>query len=149
MLNPDYKDILSAFSDEQVEYLLVGAYAMAVHGRPRATGDIDLWVRRSEANAHRLIRALTAFGAPMTNVTVADFTTPELVFQIGVVPRRIDIMTSISGVEFDAAWDAREEVEIEGIQVRVISRRHLIENKRSVGRLKDEADADWLEGKGE
>lgn len=81
----------------------------------------------------------------MTAVTAQDFTTPELVFQIGVVPRRIDILTSISGVEFEEAWSARKEIEIEGIRVPVISRSHLIQNKRSVGRLKDEADAEWLE----
>ncbi len=124
MLNPDYRDILSAFSDEKVEFLLVGAYALAVHGRPRATGDIDLWIRRSEENARKVLRALTTFGAPVSGLSEADLTTPDMVFQIGVAPRRIDILTSISGVEFDEAWEAREEVAIEGLRIPVISRQH-------------------------
>lgn len=81
----------------------------------------------------------------MAQITAEDFTLPELVFQIGVVPRRVDILTSISGVEFEAAWSERVEVEIEGLVIPVISRRHLIRNKRSVGRPKDDADARWLE----
>ncbi|QXD13815.1 nucleotidyltransferase [Rhodocaloribacter litoris] len=149
MLNPDYRDILSAFSDEKVEFLLVGAYALAVHGRPRATGDIDLWIRRSEENARKVLRALTTFGAPISGLSEADLTAPDMVFQIGVAPRRIDILTTISGVEFDEAWEAREEVEIEGLRIPVISRQHLIQNKRSVGRLKDAADAEWLQRKPE
>ncbi|GIV57898.1 MAG: hypothetical protein KatS3mg042_0811 [Rhodothermaceae bacterium] len=124
LLNPDYRDILSAFGDEKVEYLLVEAYALAVHGRPRATGDIDLWIRRSEENARKVLRALTTFGVPVSGLSEADLTTPDMVFQIGVAPRRIDILTSISGVEFDEAWEAREEVAIEGLRIPVISRQH-------------------------
>ena len=125
MLNPDYSDILSAFDEEKVEYLLVGAYALAAHGLPRATGDVDLWVRRSPENARRLLRALAVFGAPLTEVSEQDFVTPEVVFQVGVAPRRIDILTSISGVTFEEAWPEREEIEIEGIRIPVISRPHL------------------------
>lgn len=88
MLNPDYRDILSAFADAEVDYLLIGAYAMAAHGHPRATGDIDLWVRSSEENAMRVLKALSAFGAPLTEVGRDDFQTPDTVFQIGVSPRR-------------------------------------------------------------
>ena len=148
MLNPDYSDILSAFNDEKVEYLLVGAYALAAHGLPRATGDIDLWVKRSSENARRLLRALAGFGAPLTEVSEQDFVTPEVVFQMGVAPRRIDILTSISGVTFEEAWPEREEIDIESIRIPVISRPHLIRNKRSTGRLKDQADAIWLEESG-
>ena len=145
MLNPDYKDILSAFNAEGVDYLLVGAYALAVHGLPRATGDIDLWVRRSPENAERIITALAAFGAPLSGIDPQDFTMPELVFQIGVAPRRIDILTSVSGLSFEEAWPDREAVAVDGIRIPVMSRRHLIVNKRSTGRAKDQADADWLE----
>ena len=148
MLNPDYQDILSAFNEEKVEYLLVGAYALAVHGLPRATGDIDLWVKRSLENAGRIMRALALFGAPLATVQEQDFVTPELVFQIGVVPKRIDLLTSISGVAFDEAWPEREEIEIEAIRIPVISRQHLIQNKRATGRPKDETDARWLEENG-
>jgi hypothetical protein len=139
--------MLSAFSGARVEFLLVGAYALAVHGLPRATGDIDLWVRRDEQNAVRIVRALERFGAPLAGVSAEDFLTVELVFQIGIAPRRIDILTSIDGVEFDEAWAEREEVEVEGLRVFVISRRHLVQNKRATGRLRDQADAEWLEGK--
>lgn len=148
MLNPDYKDILSAFDEEKVEYLLVGAYALAVHGLARATGDIDLWVKRSEENAGKIMRALAAFGAPLSEISKEDFMTPELVFQIGVAPRRIDLLTSLTGVAFEEAWPAREEIELEGIRIPVISRIHLIQNKRATGRPKDIADADWLESSG-
>ncbi|MEK6814070.1 MAG: hypothetical protein AABY65_05000 [Nitrospirota bacterium] len=149
MLNPDYKDILSAFSDEKVEFLLVGAFALAAHGLPRATGDIDLWIRRTSLNAKRVIRALQVFGAPLADVSEKDFLTPGLVFQIGVAPRRIDILTSIDGVDFDEAWPEREEVAVGGIRIPLISRKHLIRNKRAVGRPQDEADARRLEDRSE
>ena len=114
MLNPDFRDMLSAFSDEQVEYLVVGAYALAAHGLARATGDIDLWVRRSEENARRVWRALTRFGVPLFDLRVEDLQTAGTVFQVGVAPRRIDILTSIDGVEFEEAAPHRKEVEVEG-----------------------------------
>ena len=146
MLNPDYRDILSIFNDEKVEYLLVGAYALAAHGNPRATGDIDLWIRPSRANANRVVQALSRFGAPVDQLQKADFEKRDLVFQIGVAPRRIDIMTSISGVErFEDAWRERLLVEVEGLTIPVISRKHLIENKRVTGRPQDLADVAWLE----
>lgn len=147
MLNPDYRDILSAFGAEKVEYLLVGAYAMAVHGLPRATGDIDLWIRRSPENARRVMSALRIFGAPLEEISVEDFQQENLVFQIGVVPRRIDILTSLSGVRFDDAWNARLTVDLAGLMIPVINRDLLVQNKRAVGRPKDDLDADWLEGK--
>lgn len=146
MLNPDYRDMLSAFEDAGVEHLLVGAYALAAHGQPRATGDIDLWVRPSPDNAGRVMQALQTFGAPLSEVSPEDFEKPEVVFQIGVSPRRIDILTSIEGVEFSEAWEDRMEVEIEGVVVPVLSREHLIRNKRALGRTQDKADLERLEG---
>lgn len=145
MLNPDYRDILSAFADAGVEYLLVGAYALAAHGQPRATGDIDLWVRSTQENAHRVVEALGAFGAPTSDIRPEDFQTPEVVFQIGVSPRRIDLMTSIDGVEFEEAWGDRMDVELNDVVVPVISRAHLIRNKRATGRTQDLADIERLE----
>ena len=146
MLNPDYREILSIFSEENVEYLLVGAYALAAHGNPRATGDIDLWVRPVTENVLRIYRALTLFGVPIDRLKEDDFLQPDVVFQIGIAPRRIDILTSISGVhEFEDAWQERMEVELEGMSVPVISRRHLIENKRAAARPQDLADVAWLE----
>jgi len=145
MLNPDYRDMLSVFAEAKVDYLLVGAYALAVHGHPRATGDIDLWVRPDPENAERVFRALEAFGAPLAQISTADFSQPEVVFQIGVSPRRIDILTSIDGVDFAEAWPERVDITVEGLKIAVISRRHLIQNKRAVGRPQDEADIDHLE----
>ena len=145
MLNLDYRDMLSAFAEAKVEYLLIGAYALAVHGHPRATGDIDLWVRSTRENAERVMQALDVFGAPLSQVSLDDFERPSTVFQIGVSPRRIDILTSIDGVTFDEAWPERVEVTVEGVSITVISRQHLIQNKRAVGRPQDEADIDHLE----
>ncbi|MCK4413088.1 MAG: nucleotidyltransferase [Candidatus Eisenbacteria sp.] len=146
MLNPDYRDILSAFSDKGVEYMLVGAYALAAHGLPRATGDLDLWVRATPENAHRLWLALAEFGAPLDRVAEDDLQTADIVLQIGIAPCRIDILTSIDGVEFDDAWPRRSTVEIEGIRVGVIGRDDLIRNKRVAGRPQDVADISRLEG---
>jgi hypothetical protein len=146
LLNPDYRDILSVFAEEGVEYLLVGAYALAVHGHVRATGDIDLWVECNRENATRIMAALERFGAPLHQIEMRDFETPGIVFQIGVAPRRIDILTAIDAVDFEAAWSEREEVEVVGLKVPVISRQHLLQNKRATGRPQDRADAQWLEG---
>ncbi|HET9984977.1 MAG TPA: hypothetical protein VFQ38_15365 [Longimicrobiales bacterium] len=145
MLNPDFRDMLSAFSDEGVEFLLVGAYALAVHGLPRATGHLDLWIRRSDENAARVLRALSAFGAPTDRRSVSDLASADLVFQIGVTPVRIDILTSIDAVEFDQAWPNRITTSIEGLEIPVISRVDLIRNKKATGRLQDAADVESLE----
>jgi hypothetical protein len=141
LINPDFHDILSEFASSGVEYLLVGAYALAAHGLPRATGDIDLWVRRSEENARRIMEALKQFGAPLTGLTEADFIAAGQVVQIGISPRRIDILTAIDGVEFDEAWPERIEAAVDGLTVPVLGREHLLRNKRSTGRAKDLADA--------
>jgi hypothetical protein len=137
--------MLSALSAEGVDYLLVGAYAMAVHGRPRATGDMDILVRPSAENARRVLRALDRFGAPLVDLTEEDLATPGTVFQIGLPPRRIDIMNEIDAVDFDEAWKGRVTREVDGIRLPVISREHLLRNKRAAGRPRDRADADWLE----
>lgn len=144
MLNPDFRDILSAFNARRVDYLLVGAYAVAVHGLPRATGDIDLWVRATPDNAKAAWRALEDFGAPLDRLTPADLQFPERVVQLGVSPRRIDLMTSIDGVDFDTAWRDRIKVRVDDLEIPTISLQHLIANKRAVGRPQDLADADRL-----
>lgn len=145
MLNPDFRDMLSALCTEDVEFLLVGAYAMAAHGYPRATGDMDIWIRCSDENARRIWQALQCFGAPLAALSLDDLQTPDTVFQIGVAPRRIDILTSIDGVEFDEAWSQRQIIEVEGQTFSVISRVHLLQNKKASGRPKDLADVAWLE----
>jgi len=143
-VNSDFKDILSAFIAEAVEFLLVGAYALAAHGIPRSTGDIDLWVHCSSDNAGRVLSALARFGAPMAGISCQDFESPGIVFQIGVAPNRVDILTGIDGVHFEDAWSHRLEIDIEGMAVPVIGREHLIRNKRATGRPRDRVDAEAL-----
>lgn len=142
--------MLSAFSAENVKYLLVGAYALAVHGRPRATGDIELWVQADSDNAERVLWALNVFGAATNNITTDELCEPGLVVQIGVAPRRIDVLTSIDGVEdFEQAWASRDEIDFDGVTVPVINRSDLIATKRATGRLQNLADVEWLEEEGE
>jgi hypothetical protein len=146
MLNPDFRDMLSALSAESADFLLVGAYALAAHGLPRATGDMDIWIRCSPDNARRVWQALRQYGAPLGDLSVADLGRPGVVFQVGVAPRRIDILTSIDGVEFEEAWPLRDPVRLDDLSVSVISRAHLIRNKKAVARPQDLADVSWLEG---
>lgn len=143
--NQDFRDMLVALNDAEVDYLVVGAYAVAAHGFPRATGDLDIWVRANPESAENLLNALTVFGAPMHEVSAADFSSPSIVFQIGVPPGRIDILTDVSGVNFDAAWANRMTVEIDGVKLSIIGRSDLIANKRATGRPKDIADLAFLE----
>lgn len=145
MLNSDYKDMLQVLLDNGVKFLLVGAYAMGAHGYPRATGDIDIWVEPSAENSARVYRSMEAFGAPLHEIDDATFATPGVVFQIGVAPRRIDIITTISGVEFNEAYQQRQIVEIEGLSITILSLYDLIRNKKATGRDKDRLDADQLE----
>ncbi len=145
MFNPDFKDMLCALSETGTDFLLVGAYAMAAHGHPRATGDLDIWVRPDSKNASKVLRTLAVFGAPLHDLTVDDLSTPGIVFQIGVEPSRIDILTSISGVDFSDAWKRRFSIEVDGVNVNVIGREDLITNKRACGRPKDIADAETLD----
>ena len=144
-MNRDFVEMLAGLSAAGAEYLVVGAHAMAAHGRPRATGDLDIWIRRSPENARRVWNALARFGAPLAELSGEDLQAPDLIFQIGVVPCRIDVITAIDGVEFDAAWPARLEVRVGEIVVPVIGRAHLLQNKRAAGRPKDLADVTWLE----
>lgn len=146
MLNPDYRDILSALTVEKAEFLLVGAYALAAHGLPRATGNLDLWVKPDSDNAARVMSALGAFGVPVKNLSAEDFTRRGTVVQIGAAPQRIDLMTTLDGVAFDYAWPRRLDIELDGIRIPVLSRDDLATNKRAVGRPQDLADASWLEG---
>lgn len=145
MLNPDFRDILLAFIEAKVDFLVVGGYAMAAHRLPRATKDLDLWVRPEPDNAQRILLALDRFGAPRQGLSAADLEKEGTIYQVGVPPNRVDVITLVEGVRFEAAWQSRENVEIEGMQIPVISRRHLIANKRTVARPQDLLDADMLE----
>lgn len=148
MLSQDFSDLLSEFNAQGVEYLVVGAHALAAHGHIRATKDLYVWVRPDPANAPRVLEALRNFGAPLHDLTESDFTVPGVVFQIGVEPLRIDILTRIDGVTFDEAWDGREHANFAGNPVTVLSKTHLIQNKRASGRKQDLADVEWLEMNG-
>jgi hypothetical protein len=144
MLNSDYKEMLQYLSDEDVKYLLVGAYALAAHGFPRATKDMDVFVWASPENGVSLLRALGRFGAKTEELSAADFAAEGSVFQIGVGPRRIDILTRIDGVTFADAYARRSTVRIEGLDIPVISCEDLIANKRATGRTQDLADVERL-----
>jgi hypothetical protein len=145
MLNEDYKDMLHALSEEKVRFLLVGAYALAAHGYPRATMDIDIWVMPSSQNADAVLRALHRFGTPLHNLSKEDLQKDGTIFQIGVAPRRIDIITTASGLQFDDAYEKSLSLNIEGIELHIPSIDDLIRNKRAVGRTKDMADVEALE----
>src|SRR4030043_679213 len=145
MLNEDYRDILHALSDDKVKFLLVGAYALAAHGYPRATMDIDIWVMPSPQNADAVLQALRRFGAPLQNLTKEDLQKDGTIFQIGVAPRRIDIITTASGLEFEETYGRSLSVNIEGIEVHIPSIDDLICTKGASGRTKDLADAEALE----
>lgn len=144
-MSPDFRDLLAEFNAHRVEYLVVGAHALAAHGHVRATKDLDVFVRPSDDNAARVLRALEAFGAPLHDLTAEDLTRPGLVFQIGVPPVRIDVITDIDGVEFSEAWPERLTSRFGDQDVPVLSRAHLIQNKRASGRLQDKADVAALE----
>ena len=145
-MNPDFVDFLAALLATEARFLVVGAHALAVHGVPRATGDIDVWVERSPENAARVWRALEAFGAPaaVLGVKPGDLQTPDLVIQIGLPPRRIDVLTGVSGLEFDDAWHGRVVHPVDRLDVPFLGREALIRNKRASGRFRDLGDLEAL-----
>ena len=139
-MNRDFVEMLSALCAAGADFLIVGAHALAAHGVPRATGDLDIWVRPTVANADRVLEALGAFGAPLFDLTRDDLTRPDTVFQIGLPPSRIDVLSGISGVTFEDAWSRRLEITIGDLTVPVIGRDDFITNKRASGRPKDLSD---------
>jgi hypothetical protein len=136
--------MLSALNEEKVDFLVVGAYALAAHGFVRATGDIDIWIGRSAENAQKVMHALAKFGAPLSDVSEQDFESEDLVFQMGVEPGRIDLLTKITGVGFDEAWARKLSVTLGDIELFVISKSDLLANKLAAGRDKDLGDIAWL-----
>ena len=144
-INSDFRDLFVALNAAGCNYLLVGSYALAAHGIPRFTKDLDVWIEPDAINAGRVLEALAAFGAPQEHIADLDFTSPDTALQIGVPPSRIDILTAIDGVTFNEAWAARAEFSFGNVPITTISRQHLIQNKRAVGRLQDLADAHQLE----
>jgi len=143
-LPTDFKEFLQFLHSESVEYLLVGGYAVGYYGHPRATGDIDIWINPTAANAKRLTSALRRFGFSAVTIEPQMFEQPQRVFSIGVPPLRIELLTSISGLQFNEAFSDRIDTEIDGVPVTVISLDGLKANKRASGRLKDLADLESL-----
>lgn len=140
--NDDFLDVLRALVESGAEFVIVGAHAMALHGVPRSTGDLDVLVRPTPENANRVLDALGAFGAPIKahGVTHSDFEIPGNVYQVGLPPRRIDLMTGLSGVDFEEAWTSRVNIEIEGMQIPFLGLEALRRNKQATGRDKDLLD---------
>jgi hypothetical protein len=144
-MNQDFLDLLRALFAHEVRFLIVGAYAMAVHGRPRATGDLDIWVEPTQENAERAYAALSEFGAPLGDLSTRDLATPGVVFQMGLPPRRIDIITRASGLTFEEAWPRRTSGRFGPLDCPVVGLGDQITNKRATGRPKDLVDAEELE----
>jgi hypothetical protein len=143
-VNLDFRDVLRALCDADARFLVIGAYAVSFHSEPRATGDLDIWVEPTPGNARRVHAALTAFGAPLAELSVADLAVPDVVFQMGVAPRRIDILTSITGVSFDEAWPGRVAATYGDVRFPVIGIEALLKNKQALGRPRDLVDLELL-----
>ena len=144
-LSSDLREFIHLLNTKSVKYVLVGAWALAFHGRPRYTGDLDIFVACDSDNAVRLMEVIDAFGFGNTGIERGDFSQENYVIQLGQVPNRIDILTGISGVNFEEAWKSRRKGSIEDIEVFVISRELLIKNKRAANRDKDRGDVKLLE----
>ena len=143
-LNPNFVEMLRELSAAGADFLIVGGHALAAHGFVRSTLDFDIWVRPTVENAGRVYRAVVQFGAPLHDLTMHDLSTPGTIYQIGVKPARIDILTAVSGVDFDAAWSRRITTTIDGGDYSVIGMDDLITNKLASGRPQDLADVDRL-----
>jgi hypothetical protein len=143
-MNPDFIDLLRAFIAADVRFLIVGAYALALHGRPRATGDLDVWIDPTAENAARVMKALAAFGAPLAELSEGDFAREGIVYQIGVPPGRIDILTQLTGLTFAEAWPGRLRRPFGDVDVDFIGREAFVRNKRATGRPKDLGDIEGM-----
>jgi hypothetical protein len=143
-VSSDFIALLRELSAAEARYLIVGAYAVTFHSQPRSTGDLDIWVDPTAENAARVYRALQSFGAPLQDLSERDLQTPGIVYQIGVAPRRIDVLTSLTGVTFEDAWRGRVSGHMGDLECPFIGREHLIRNKRALGRPRDLADLELL-----
>lgn len=145
VLNPDFKEFIQSLNDNGVRYLVVGGYAVALHGYPRYTKDMDIWVEMSAENASKIIKALDQFGFGSMGVKESDFTVPNQMLQLGHPPRRIDILTTLPGVEFSECYLARTIVDVEDASINFIDLENLRKNKQATGRHQDLADLENLE----
>ncbi len=145
--NPDFRDLLLSLSDAGARFLVVGAYAVIYHSEPRYTKDLDIWVDSSPANADRVWKALATFGAPVSEVPPSRFTDEDFIFQIGVEPNRIDVLTAVLGLEFAAAWEHRVASTYAGVPIHILGKDDLIRAKKAAGRHRDLGDVATLEGR--
>lgn len=145
MLNPDFKEFIQSLNGNQVRYLVVGGYAVALHGYPRYTKDIDIWIEMAPANAVRIVQALEQFGFGSLGLKELDFLDADTVIQLGYPPRRIDLLTTLPGVDFDTCFSAKVSVDIDGVAVNFIDLENLKKNKLATGRAQDLADIENLE----
>ena len=143
-VNSDFTDLLSLFNDNNVRYLVIGGYAVIQHAEPRFTKDLDLWISTDPSNARAVYQSLKNFGAPLTDLTEADFAEEGYFYQMGVPPVRVDILMGIPGIQFEGAWDRRVEVDFDGLRIPFISRPDLIMAKLASGRPQDLIDAELL-----
>ena len=143
-MNSDFKELLKIFADNQVKYLIIGGYAVAKHAEPRYTKDLDIWISNSRENAEQVFQSLKEFTAPLTDITVEDFTIPTLVFQIGIEPSRIDILMGLKELDFDECWKRRATSVIGDLELHFISLDDLIFNKTLAGRPQDLRDVEIL-----
>lgn len=143
-LQKDLREFIESLNSHRVEYLIVGAFALAFHGVPRSTGDIDILVRRSPENSARIEQVLMEFSFASLGLSAADFIEPDQIIQLGHPPNRIDLLTSITGVSFEEAWAGHVSAELYDIPVCVIGRETLIRNKKATGRTQDKADLEAL-----
>lgn len=145
MLNQDFKEFIQSLNDNNVRYLVVGGYAVAIHGYPRYTKDMDIWIERTPENARQMVKALNQFGFASLGLKSSDFLVEDQIIQLGYPPRRIDIITSLLGVEFIHCYDTRMQLGIEGVQINFIDLENLRKNKKATGRSQDLADLEKLE----
>lgn len=145
VLNKDFKEFIELLNAHEVQYIVIGGYAVAFHGHPRFTKDIDFWILPNPGNAEKLLTVLHDFGFSSLELTIEDFTAPNKVVQLGQPPYRIDLVTSISGVDFQSCFPNSIETELDGVSVRFIGLEDLKKNKRSTGRLRDLSDVEELE----
>ncbi|EDM24711.1 hypothetical protein LNTAR_12962 [Lentisphaera araneosa HTCC2155] len=143
-IHPDFNDLLNLFNEQKVKYIIVGGYALAYHGAPRYTGDIDLWIKISQDNAEKVVSALNEFGFGSLGIKQEDFIHEDQVLQLGYPPVRIDIMTSIDGVNFDSAYKNAEKTTMGDLEIIMISKSDLIKNKKATSRHQDLADLESL-----
>ncbi|MFP4395667.1 MAG: DUF6036 family nucleotidyltransferase [Anaerolineales bacterium] len=145
MLNQDFKEFIISLNDNRVRYLVIGGYAVSLHGYPRYTKDIDIWIEMSPENARRMVKAMEQFGFGSLGLQADDFQEPDQIIQLGYPPNRIDLITTPPGVDFESSYASRAEVEIDDVKVNFIDLEHLKQNKRAAGRLQDLADLENLQ----